>query len=65
MNPDRPGRANYLAVRLVITVAVGWMAFVIASHRGPQDFEQVWYAARTLLEGHEPYATFGPGRQHA
>ena len=28
----------------------------------PADFEQVWFAARALLKGHDPYALIGPGR---
>jgi hypothetical protein len=29
------------------------------------DFEQVWYAARALLSGHDPYQLIGPGRAFA
>jgi hypothetical protein len=30
--------------------------------RGPQDFDQVWFAARAWLAGRNPYALIGPGR---
>jgi hypothetical protein len=29
---------------------------------GPQDFDQVWFAARAWLLGQDPYALIGPGR---
>jgi hypothetical protein len=31
----------------------------------PGDFEQVWYAARAILAGNDPYALIGPGRPFA
>jgi hypothetical protein len=31
----------------------------------PGDFEQVWYAARAILNGSDPYALIGPGRPFA
>jgi hypothetical protein len=65
-----PARATFRAVptlkRLPIAIAVGLVAafrtFRIAGMNPvPRDVGQVWFAARALLEGKDPYALIGPG----
>ena len=53
--------------RLLVAFVVGVLGGVRTTMllRGktyPADFEQVWFAARALLKGHDPYALIGPGR---
>ncbi len=61
--------------RLLIAVTLGtaaalftWFAraAVVAAHPGhryaPSDFAQLWYAARALLAGVDPYSVVGPGK---
>lgn len=50
-----------LAIAMVVAIPSGW----IASHHGTPfvtDLDQVWFAARALLGGEDPYAVIGPGR---
>ncbi len=52
--------------RLVIAVIIGLCAAYLAwpgvGVVGASDFNQLWYAARSLLAGSNPYAAVGPGR---
>lgn len=53
--------------RFQISVALGLLAGLRAYLNGvldplPRDFAQVWYAARAVLSGYDPYAMIGPGR---
>lgn len=53
--------------RIQISIALGLLAgvrayLVSASSAKPRDFEQVWFAARSLLAHADPYALVGPGR---
>jgi hypothetical protein len=46
-----------------LAVAFGWKAARFASqHTMPRDFDQVWFAARAVLAGQNPYELIGPGR---
>jgi hypothetical protein len=49
---DKPlSRPWALAIALVVATASGW----IASQLAISDIDQVWYAARALLDGRDPY----------
>jgi len=53
--------------RLAIAVGCGLLAglragLISETAVRPSDFSQVWFAARTLLAGQDPYAVIGPGR---
>jgi hypothetical protein len=47
----------------LIGLAAGWKTYqpTLVNH-APRDFAQVWYAARALLAGKDPYQLIGPGR---
>ena len=55
-----------LRSRIVIAVIIGACAVFLAwpgvGIVGASDFDQLWYAARSLLDGRSPYETVGPGR---
>jgi hypothetical protein len=55
-----PFRAR-LTLSVTLGVELGLAAYLRAL-KGPQDFDQVWFAARAWLAGHDPYALIGPGR---
>jgi hypothetical protein len=59
-----PGRRLFVAciVGLVCGVRT-WLILQQKTH--PTDFEQVWFAARALLSGHDAYQLIGPGRAFA
>jgi hypothetical protein len=72
--PPREGRvASLLRVkrvprgsRLVISLLLGCVAGAMtvresARVAGPRDFGQVWFAARSILDGIDPYSLVGPG----
>jgi hypothetical protein len=50
----------------MIAIAIGEICGAIASAHalaaGSTDFAQIWYGARALLDGRNPYAVVGPGR---
>jgi len=56
------GRTRWaLAITLGVVVApIAWHIQTIHSH--PSDFAQLWYGARALLAGENPYDVVGPGR---
>jgi hypothetical protein len=63
MTPPVPTRR-----RLLISLALGGLAgfrcwLVAAVANGPRDFEQVWFAARMVLAGRDPYPLVGPGQE--
>jgi hypothetical protein len=41
------------------------IAALLADHPQSEDFTQLWWAARIMCEGGDPYALIGPGRAHA
>ena len=48
---------HLLTSLLVATLAVSWFAWGASREPGYEsDFDQLWYAARTALSGHDPYA---------
>ena len=52
--------------RLVLSVALGCIAGLMTAREsarvaGPRDFGQVWFAARSILHGVDPYPLVGPG----
>lgn len=52
-----------LALALIVAAAAGTRAFHFAARSAHgRDFDQVWFAARALLAGADPYALIGPGR---
>lgn len=65
----RPTHPPATRTRLLISFAVGIAAaalVVFGGLRFPEfksDFDQVWFAARALLEGRDPYPLIGLGRE--
>jgi hypothetical protein len=59
--------SNPLALAIGLLVAVVSGAVVIARWRsdpsGVSDIDQLWFAARAVLQGRDPYALIGPGRE--
>jgi hypothetical protein len=51
-----------LALSVTLGLGLGWAAYLRRVGVGPQDFDQVWFAARAWLAGQNPYALIGPGR---
>jgi len=52
--------------RAVLAVLCGLLAAAVTIQKNlreptPRDFEQVWFAARAILSGADPYAQIGPG----
>ena len=61
--PSRVPTGMRLLLSVGIGVALGWKATQTAmSNAMPRDFDQVWFAARALLAGQNPYHLVGPGR---
>ena len=59
--PGSRGMRCALAIAIGVVVApIAWHIQTIHSH--PSDFAQVWYSARALLAGDNPYDLVGPGR---
>jgi hypothetical protein len=55
---------------MFVAVVVGVLSaarttLLLRSKHYPGDFEQVWYAARAILAGSDPYQLIGPGRPFA
>jgi len=64
------GRRPTVRARIAIAVVVALFAGAVVAFdyaRTPldikTDIDQVWYAARVLLQGRDPYALIGPGRE--
>src|SRR5215213_9521380 len=52
--------------RIVLAALCGILAALVTFQKNvreptPRDFEQVWYAARAILNGAYPYSQIGPG----
>jgi hypothetical protein len=55
-----------MLVAFVVGVLGGARTTILLSGKQyPGDFEQVWYAARAILAGKDPYQLIGPGRPFA
>jgi hypothetical protein len=74
--PDQPHAQERgdLAVaagrRLFVAIVVGVLSgirttILLRGKDYPGDFAQVWYAARSILSGQDPYKLIGPGRPFA
>jgi len=62
----RPELRTRLAAALVVALAcVAILAFdSVAEPDAVPDFDHVWFAARSILEGRDPYQLIGPGREY-
>jgi hypothetical protein len=59
----RDRTARRLVVCVLLGVVAGHYAYLTALTRAiPSDLGQVWFAARMVLEGRDPYPLIGPGR---
>lgn len=59
----RPSRARRLgAAASIATVAATFAYLEPSTGEAPSDFIQVWFAARALLHGANPYGLIGPGK---
>jgi hypothetical protein len=59
-----PGFRSRLLISVGCGVLAGLRTYLISDTAArPRDFGQIWYAARALLSGADPYALIGPGRQ--
>src|SRR5688572_21189789 len=64
---DQPAVSD-IRTRVVVALVFGALTAAYATARGlheplwPTDFDQLWHAARSLVEGGNPYDTVGPGR---
>jgi len=58
------GRAERAKVALALALLTGLVASARAIHepQWPTDFDQLWFAARALITGDDPYSVVGPGR---
>lgn len=60
---EAPSRRARLLVAAVIGAAtVAYLVIGLSMHSGPRDFDQVWFGARALWTGRNPYDLVGPGR---
>jgi hypothetical protein len=61
---ETPAKSKRVLVSLGAAVwGVFWlMRDILVEHSQLTDFDQVWYAARAVLDGQSPYAVIGPGR---
>jgi hypothetical protein len=60
--PRVPSRRLRAGLALAAAALSGLRAFLwIAGEAKSRDFDQVWFAARVLLAGRNPYAEIGPG----
>ena len=73
-HPSREGRIGALLrvrrvptrQRLAVSMLLGCVAGLMTAREsarvpGPRDFGQVWFAARSILDGVDPYPLVGPG----
>ena len=61
MSPSRRARA----IVATLVAAGSAVAVLVLAHAHPdaaRDFDQVWFGARAVLRGADPYALIGPGR---
>lgn len=60
-----------VARRVLVAIAIGAAAAAVTvlisvlyrTRLGGSDFDQTWFAARAILQGRDPYALIGPGRE--
>ena len=58
----------YISARWRVAIAFAALTSIYAAARAiheptwPTDFDQLWFAARALLHGTDPYSVVGPGR---
>ena len=58
-------QARVIVALVVAFVSVAILAFdSIARPDAVPDFDHVWFAARAMLEGRDPYQLIGPGREY-
>ena len=62
--PVSSGRRVFVAV-VIGLLSAGRTTLLLHTKHYPGDFEQVWYAARAILGGNDPYQLIGPGRPFA
>ncbi len=59
--PAIPPRTRFL-ICMVLALLAGKYAHVVATHDPHhRDLAQLWFAAREILNGRNPYATIRPG----
>ena len=57
-----PSRRLRVGLALAASILSGVRALLwIAGEKKARDFDQVWFAARSLLAGRNPYHEIGPG----
>ena len=67
---DRHTAKPSLPTRFVVALAVAFVSVAIlafdsvAKPDAVPDFDHVWFAARAMLEGRDPYELIGPGREY-
>jgi hypothetical protein len=57
-----PARLRLAIATLLGMIGGHYVHFVKSTERIHRDFAQVWYAARAVLHGNDPYVLIGPGR---
>ena len=58
-----PARLRFL-ISLALGLMAGLVAHMAATLHKQRDFSLVWYSARAVLHGQDPYALIGPGRAY-
>ena len=54
-----------MLVAIAVALAAGWIAGHADHPTLRPDVDQLWFAARAILDGRDPYALIGPGREFA
>ena len=62
-SPIQLSRATALVVATIVAVCAGIIAANAVQGELRPDVDQIWYAARALLDGRNPYDVIGPGRE--
>ncbi|HEX6574970.1 MAG TPA: hypothetical protein VF042_08345, partial [Gemmatimonadaceae bacterium] len=57
--PERRSRAVFA---LIIAIAAATFTYLQFARRDHSDFGMVWYGARALMAGMDPYSQIGPGK---
>lgn len=52
-----------LTIAVAIAAAAAWIAATADHGSIRADIDQLWFAARAVLQGRDPYALIGPGRE--
>lgn len=63
-----PSTGSRVALALLVGLLAGALSWHTAQTTGEQslggsDFDQLWFGARAVLHGRDPYALIGPGRE--